>query len=62
MSIRQKELLEEIEVARSKMHRLSSKKPRTSNEVVQVSTYLDKLLNKYQLTNYQNCKLQKENQ
>ncbi|MCR6108985.1 aspartyl-phosphate phosphatase Spo0E family protein [Bacillus sp. A301a_S52] len=41
-------LLTEIEKTRSKMHYLTTDKQRTSEEVVEVSTHLDKLLNQYQ--------------
>ncbi|MCR6098214.1 aspartyl-phosphate phosphatase Spo0E family protein [Salipaludibacillus agaradhaerens] len=41
-------LLTEIEKTRSKMHYLTAKKHRTSEEVVEISTHLDKLLNQYQ--------------
>ncbi|MDQ0256047.1 putative translin family RNA/ssDNA-binding protein [Evansella vedderi] len=47
-TISKQELLREIESARDKMNKLSYKMNRTSEEVVQVSTYLDKLLNQYQ--------------
>ncbi|MBU9710731.1 aspartyl-phosphate phosphatase Spo0E family protein [Evansella tamaricis] len=52
--ILQQELLDEIESAREKMHQMSISNQRISKEVVQISTYLDKLLNKYQLTYYKN--------
>ncbi|WP_096438256.1 aspartyl-phosphate phosphatase Spo0E family protein [Alteribacter populi] len=52
MEINQKELLEEIEWARRRMHYLSSHHNRTSLEVVAISTYLDELLNQYQSTYY----------
>jgi hypothetical protein len=41
-------LLTEIEETRSKMHYLTAKKHRTAEEVVEISTHLDKLLNQYQ--------------
>ena len=44
----QDDLLEEIETTRHRMYELSFSNPRTSDEVVRVSTYLDKLLNRYQ--------------
>ncbi|SDZ37602.1 stage 0 sporulation regulatory protein [Evansella caseinilytica] len=47
-TISQQELLKEIESARNKMHELSYKMNRTSKEVVEISTYLDQLLNRYQ--------------
>jgi hypothetical protein len=47
-TLSRKELLHEIEVARTKMHFLSEKMMRTSDEVVKTSTYLDQLLNQYQ--------------
>ncbi|RNA66246.1 aspartyl-phosphate phosphatase Spo0E family protein [Alteribacter keqinensis] len=52
MELEQKDLLEEIEWAREKMYTLSSQLNRTSHEVVEISSYLDQLLNKYQSTYY----------
>ncbi|MDG5788071.1 aspartyl-phosphate phosphatase Spo0E family protein [Evansella sp. AB-P1] len=52
-AISKKELLNEIEFARDKMHQLSCKMDRTSDEVVEVSTHLDQLLNEYQHMYYQ---------
>ncbi|UCZ53415.1 aspartyl-phosphate phosphatase Spo0E family protein [Bacillus shivajii] len=52
----EKELLKEIEYARNQMHLLSNSKQRTSREVVEISTYLDTLLNKYQQINVQQYK------
>ncbi|WP_156906501.1 aspartyl-phosphate phosphatase Spo0E family protein [Alteribacter aurantiacus] len=52
LELEQKDLLEEIEWAREKMYTLSSQLNRTSHEVVAISSYLDKLLNKYQSTYY----------
>ncbi|MFA9556528.1 aspartyl-phosphate phosphatase Spo0E family protein [Evansella sp. AB-rgal1] len=52
-TVSQKRLLVEIETARDEMHKLSNKMSRTSNEVVEVSTHLDKLLNKYYVISYE---------
>ncbi|WP_280771506.1 aspartyl-phosphate phosphatase Spo0E family protein [Salipaludibacillus daqingensis] len=43
------ELLREIESVRNKMNELSSHKNRTSKEVIELSMYLDKLLNEYEM-------------
>lgn len=40
-------LLEEIEASRKKMNLLARKQPLSSSEIVEISTYLDNLLNQY---------------
>lgn len=47
-AVSQKQLLQEIESARDRMNKLSTKMHRTSDEVIKVSIYLDQLLNQYQ--------------
>ncbi|MCD8509211.1 MAG: aspartyl-phosphate phosphatase Spo0E family protein [Bacillus sp. (in: Bacteria)] len=54
-TVSKKQLLQEIESARDRMNKLSAKMHRTSDEVVKVSTYLDQLLNQYQL-NFQHSR------
>ncbi len=45
---REKEvLLKEIEASRKKMNLLAKKQPLSSSELVEISTYLDNLLNQY---------------
>lgn len=45
---REKEiLLKEIEASRKKMNLLARKQPLSSSEIVEISTYLDNLLNQY---------------
>ncbi|MCA0989535.1 aspartyl-phosphate phosphatase Spo0E family protein [Guptibacillus algicola] len=40
-------LLKEIEASRKKMNLLARKQPLSSSEIVEISTYLDNLLNQY---------------
>ncbi|MCA0993515.1 Spo0E family sporulation regulatory protein-aspartic acid phosphatase [Bacillus hwajinpoensis] len=40
-------LLKEIEASRNKMNLLARNKPLSSNEIIEISTYLDYLLNEY---------------
>ncbi|WP_347552703.1 aspartyl-phosphate phosphatase Spo0E family protein [Pseudalkalibacillus hwajinpoensis] len=40
-------LLEEIEASRKKMNLLARNQPLSSNEIIEISTYLDYLLNEY---------------
>ncbi|QKS69823.1 aspartyl-phosphate phosphatase Spo0E family protein [Paenalkalicoccus suaedae] len=47
-SLSQEELLSEIEKVRSQMNHLSRELQRTSAEMLELSTKLDKLLNAYQ--------------
>ncbi len=40
-------LLQEIEASRNKMNLLARNKPLSSSEIIEISTYLDYLLNEY---------------
>ena len=47
LSIEERYLLNEIETSRKKMLSLAKEKPLFSTEVVEISQYLDDLLNRY---------------